>query len=165
MCSDFDMPEFFDPFQDYVPDFSEHYFDFESDQIIDGNSGFPYDDPDVQNACKSLVASGTDPNPTLRQLLEAHFEKNRPPVSDATDLMPAKIYERRGDSIYFPDAAFCGPTLRSEQSVSKTRDLEGFLVLPARYCTAIRSRRSNHDTPTPVLYLKSVDSEISALFE
>ncbi len=162
MSQDFDV---FDPFCDFCPDFSEYGFDDTSSQVLDP-CGNPYETGITQNYIQS-VEQGSDPQITLRSMLEQEFQSRRREVSDPTDVMPqdAPVFRRIDDnSVYFYDVSFAGPTLRSEQQC-KTKDLQGFVILPARYCTTIRSRAGNHSIPTPALYIREVDPSISAQFE
>lgn len=162
MFKQFDV---FDPFNDYCPDFSQYGYDEESEQVIDAD-GNPYDTTITEQFVQS-VEQGSDPTVTLRSLLEQEFQNSRREVTDPTDVMPqdAPVFKRvDSNSILFYDVSFAGPTLRSEQQC-KTKELEGYIVLPARYCTAIRSRASNHSLPTPALFLREVDQTISAQFE
>lgn len=162
MSQDFDV---FDPFSDYCPDFSQYGFDEASSQVLDP-SGNPYETQITGNFLQS-VEQGSDPAVTLRSMLEQEYQTNRREVTDPTDVMPqdAPVFRRLDEnSVLFHDVSFAGPTLRSEQQC-KTRELQGFLILPARFCTAIRSRAGNHSLPTPALFVKEVDPSVSALFE
>nr|QRV61580.1 hypothetical protein [Circular ssDNA virus sp.] len=162
MSQDFDV---FDPFSDYCPDFSQYGFDESSSQVLDPY-GNPYDTTILPSFVQS-VEQGSDPQVTLRSMLEQEFQSQRREVTDPTDVMPqdAPVFKRIDDnSVIFYDVSFAGPTLRSEQQC-KTKDLQGFIILPARYCTTVRSRAGNHSHPTPALYLKEVDPSISAQFE
>lgn len=162
MSQDIDL---FDPFGDFCPDFSEYGFDQATAQVVDP-AGNPYETTITDNFIQS-VEQGSDPAVTLRSMLEQEFQSNKREATDPTDVMPqdAPVFKRVDEnSVLFHDVSFAGPTLRSEQQC-KTRELEGFLILPARFCTAIRSRASNHSLPTPALYMKELDPSISALFE
>lgn len=162
MSQDFDV---FDPFSDYTPDFSQYGFEPSTQAVLD-ESGNPYETSIIPNFIET-VQQGADPQVTLRSMLEQEFQSQRREVTDPTDVMPqdAAVFKRLDEnSVLFHDVSFAGPTLRSEQQC-KTKDLQGFLILPARYCTAIRSRASNHSLPTPALFIKEVDPTISAQFE
>lgn len=162
MSQDFDV---FDPFSDYTPDFSQYGYDPSTSTVFD-ESGNPYATTILPNFVET-VQQGADPQVTLRSMLEQEFQSQRREVTDPTDVMPqdATVFKRLDEnSVLFHDVSFAGPTLRSEQQC-KTKDLQGFLILPARYCTAIRSRASNHSLPTPALYIREVDPTISAQFE
>ena len=157
-----DTPSIFDPFGDYCPDFSNYEYDIDSQQILDGQ-GHVYNSSIIPTL-QAIVDQGEDPQPSLKQLLEAEFENSKPAPQDPTDIMPTYTHKKLGDYIYFPDCSFAGPHLRSEQEC-KTKELGGYLILPAKYCTRIRSRQANHNVPTPVLYVPQICAEIDEIFE
>lgn len=162
MSQDFDV---FDPFSDFTPDFSQYGYESSTSTVFD-EFGNPYETA-ILPSFEETVQQGADPQVTLQSMLEQEFQSKRREVTDPTDVMPqdAPVFKRLDEnSVLFHDVSFAGPTLRSEQQC-KTKDLQGFLILPARYCTAIRSRASNHSLPTPALYIKEVDPMISAQFE
>lgn len=155
----------FDPFGDWTPDFSNFQYNPEDQQIYSPN-GEIYNSPQATIQAQAIHAQGADPQPTLQQLLEAEFNANKPDVSDPADLMPEFPYERCDGFIFFNDSSFAGPILRSEQE-ARTKDLAGYLILPACYITRIRTRLSNHDIPTPVVFVQPdiIPDTIRAKFE
>lgn len=155
----------FDPFGDWTPDFSNYQYNPE-DQLIYSPTGEVYDSPQATIQAQAIHAQGSDPQPTLQQLLEAEFNANKPDVSDPADLMPEFTHERTETHIFFNDSSFSGPILRSDFQC-KTKDLQGYLILPARFVTRIRTRGSNHDIPTPLVWVpsESVNDDIRARFE
>lgn len=162
MSQDFDV---FDPFSDFTPDFSQYGYDPSTSTVL-SPTGEPYE-TGIIPAFEESVQQGADPQVTLRAMLEQEFQSQKREITDPTDVMPqdAPVFRRLDEnSVLFHDVSFAGPTLRSEQQC-KTKELQGFLILPARYCTAIRSRAGNHSIPTPALFIKEVDHSISAQFE
>ena len=157
-------PQIFDPFGDWSPDFSDYTFSYE-DQKIYSPTGEPYDSQLI-STCSQMWESGTDPNLSLKQLLESEFAASKPDVTDPTDVMPDRAFETTTDFTFFEDASFAGPILRSVQN-SKTKDLTGYFILPAKYCTRIRSRANNHSIPTPLVWVASenIADSIRAKFE
>lgn len=163
---DSQFPEYFDPFGDYVPDYEGFYFDLQDMNIHSPDGEIYPNSPSTQQQCQQLVQSEVDPNPTLRSLLEAEFQANKPPVEDPQDVMPERFFQKLDPFIYFNDTAFAGTYLRSDQNCSN-RDLSGYVLLPARYISRIRSRFSNHSKPTDCAWLPSelVPDPIRAIFE
>lgn len=162
MSQDFDV---FDPFSDFTPDFSQYGYDPSTSTVL-SPTGETYE-TGIIPAFEESVQQGADPQVTLRSMLEQEFQSQKREITDPTDVMPqdAPVFRRLDEnSVLFHDVSFAGPTLRSEQQC-KTKELQGFLILPARYCTAIRSRSGNHSIPTPALFIKEVDPSISAQFE
>ena len=159
-----DGPEYFDPFQDMVPDYSNYSWDPEIG-IID-NQGQPYSCESVSLMCQSISESGEDPNQSLKSLLEAEFQKTREEVSDPVDIVPDSIFQIVDDGIYFKDSAFVSATLTSLQQCRR-KDVQGYIIMPARYCSRIRSRAANHNVPTPVFFIteENVPEAIRAKFD
>ena len=146
-----DIP--FDPFGDWTPDYTEYQWNPDDGLIYDPN-GEVFDSP-VSTQASHLFQQGHDPNESLKTLLEQQFQASRPEPTDPADVMPeGPIYARSQDKIFFHDSAFARSILCSEQGVS-TKELEGFIIMPAKYVTRIRSRAGNHGTPTPIVYLHS----------
>lgn len=160
-----DSPNIFDPWHDYVPDFSQYSFDPDTGVILDPQQN-PVDQPYAQQVSQIIQNSpNTEELPTLQTLLEAEFQNAKPEPQDPSDIMPEQVYTRNSDStIFFPDCAFAGPILRSEQQV-KNRDLQGFILIPACYVPRIRSRYSNHGKLTPCLYIPQIDAQFAQYFE
>lgn len=160
-----DSPNIFDPWNDYVPDFSEFSFDPSSGLILD-----PQQNPVQQEYAQQvsqIIQNSPNPEelPTLKSLLEAEFQNHKQEPQDPSDIMPQQVYTKNLDStIFFPDVAFAGPVLRSEQQV-KNQDLQGFILIPARYVPRVRSRYGNHGKLTPCLYLPQIDATFAQYFE
>lgn len=155
----------FDPFSDYTPDFSEYTYDAETNQIIDPE-GNPYES-DVSNICSQIVTqTGELGQQTLKQLLESAFENSKPVPTDPSEIMPAQIFQLEEQFTYFEDASFAAPSLRSLQNCM-TKHLSGYLLLPAKFVCRIRTRNSNHDVPTPLVWVpaETISDEIRSKFE
>lgn len=155
----------FDPFSDYTPDFSEYTFDVETNQIIDPE-GNPYTS-NVTNICSQIISQTGELNqPTLKQLLESEFENSKPTPTDPSEIMPAQLFQLEEQFTYFEDASFAAPSLRSLQSCM-TKHLTGYLILPAKFVCRIRTRNSNHDVPTPLVWVpaENISDEIRSKFE
>lgn len=160
-----DYPDYFDPFNEYVPDYSDYVYNIEDGQLY-GDDGEPVDSP-VTSICENMVEQGQDPNVTLKSLLEAEFQKsNEKDVQDPSDVLPEMPYRRIDDRIFFNDSALARSVLTAEQQCSNKK-LTGWILLPARNVATIRSRTSNHDKCNPVLYIPAdeIPEEIGALFE
>lgn len=160
-----DIPNIFDPWNDYVPDFSEFTFDPDSGFILDDQQN-PVQQDYAQQVSQTIQNSpNPEELPTLKTLLEAEFQNHKQDPQDPSDLMPNQVYTRNPDStIFFPDVAFAGPILRSEQQV-QNKNLQGFIVIPACYVPRVRSRYGNHGKLTPCLYLPSIDPQFAQYFE
>lgn len=161
---EYNPEDVFDPFSEYVPDFSEYCYDPSSQTIYDGE-GQPYE-TQVTTVCNTMYQCDQDPNSSLKQLLSQDYESHRPEVTDPTDTMPKDnpIYNRiNEEAIFFHDVAFAAPVLRSEQQC-KTAELKGYIIVPASSATAIRSRASNHNKTVSALYIKDI-GEMRQFFE
>lgn len=160
-----DFPPVFDPFSDYTPDFSEYTIDYSSQTILDAQ-GEVYPSQLATQQIQSLISQEIDPQPTLKQLLEAAFQQEKPAPQDPADLMPEQVFQKHQNFIHFSDSSFAGPYLRSEFSC-KNKELPGYVILPATLIPRIRSRGSNHQMPTPVVWVNSetIPQEIRQLFE
>ena len=159
-----EFPDFFDPFGEYCPDFTGYEFDFE-DGIIKSPSGEVVDSP-ATSICQSMAAEGTDPNPSLKELLEAEFSKsNQKEVVDPADTLPDQPYQRIGDKFFFTDSSFARSVLTSEQGC-KNKNLRGWILMPANQISAIRSRTTTHMKCFPLLWLPDdeMPQEIRAYF-
>lgn len=160
-------PERFDPFDEWVPDFSEYQFDEDSNQILDEN-GDPYDTPVLQQ-CTRQAEQGIDPNHTLKKLLEDQFNRDKDQrqdgPSDPADVMPGPVYRRLDNGIFFEDSAFARTVLCSEQGVP-SKDLEGYIVMPANQVGRIRSRNGNHKGNTRILFISPdiLSDDLKSLF-
>ena len=160
-----DFPIVFDPFSEYTPDFSEFTIDYNSQSILDDH-GEVYNSQVATQQVQSLIQQDIDPQPTLKQLLEAAFQAEKQPPSDPTDLMPEQVFQKHENFIHFHDSSFAGPYLRSEFNC-KNKDLPGYIILPAPLIPRIRSRGSNHQLPTPIIWVSSetIPEEIRNKFE
>ena len=145
------FPEQFDPFGDFCPDFAGYQFDPDQGSILD-NDGNPYDAPAATERCQTLAEGGVDPNPSLKQLLEAQFAASRPEPQDPVDTMPENVFYEHEGCYFFNDSAFLGVTMRGLQNC-KNPDLTGWIILPAKYNSRIRSRYSNHGVPTKAVWV------------
>ena len=98
--------------------------------------------------------------------MEAEFQKTREEVSDPVDIVPDSIFQIVDDGIYFKDSAFVSATLTSLQQCRR-KDVQGYIIMPARYCSRIRSRAANHNVPTPVFFIteENVPEAIRAKFD
>ena len=155
----------FDPFSDYTPDFSGYTFNMETNQVLD-SEGNPYPS-NVSNVCSQILSqTGELSQPTLKQLLESEFENSKPSYTDPSEIMPQKIFQLEDQFTYFEDSSFAAPSLRSLQNCM-TKHLDGYLIIPAKYVCRIRTRNSNHDIPTPLVWVPSelIHDEIRAKFE
>ena len=159
-----EYPEFFDPYGEYCPDYTGYTFDLDEGVIVNPD-GEVFESP-VTSIAFQMAEEGKDPNPTLKQLLEKQHTDNPPEFLDPADALPDQPYSRHGNSIFFNDSSFARSVLTSEQSC-KNKELTGWLIIPARQVTTIRSRASNHQKNNPILWIPDdeIDSEIRALFE
>ncbi|MBR0371378.1 MAG: hypothetical protein IJH63_11760 [Methanobrevibacter sp.] len=158
-----EFPEFFDPFNEYCPDFSGYMYDFD-DGMIKSPEGEVLQSP-ATSICNEMAEQGNDPNPTLKELLEAEFNKNKPEVMDPADTLPDQPYCKIGDRFLFKDSSFARSVLTSEQSC-KNKDLKGWVIMPANQISAIRSRTVTHQKCYPLLWLPEdqMPPEIRAIF-
>lgn len=159
-----EYPDFFDPFGEYVPDYTGFTFDFD-DGLIKSPEGEIIDSP-VTSICHQMAQQGTDPNPTLKQLLENEFSKsNAKEVQDPADTLPDQPYQRIGDKFLFSDSSFARSVLTSEQNC-RNKDLRGWIIMPACQISSIRSRTSTHTKCFPLLWLpdEEMPEEIRAYF-
>lgn len=158
-----EFPDFFDPFNEYVPDYTGFIFDYD-DGLIKSPDGEVFDSPATSIAYK-MAEEGTDPNPTLKQLLENQFQANPPDYKDPADTLPDQPYQKIGPAIFFTDSSFARSVLTSEQNC-KNKELNGWIVMPANQITAVRSRASSHQKNIPIVWLPNDDihSDIRALF-
>ena len=155
-----DGPEYFDPFMEMVPDFSNYSWDPEVGII--NSEGQPYQCENVSNICQNIAESGDDPNQSLKSLLEAEFQKNREEPTDPVDIVPDSIFQIVEDGIYFKDSAFVSATLTSLQQCRR-KDVQGYIIMPARFS----SRIANHNVPTPVFFIteENIPETIRAKFD
>ena len=158
-----EFPEFFDPFGEYCPDFSGYMFDLEDGQIK-SPEGEVVETP-ATSICHEMAQQGTDPNPTLKQILENEFSKTKPEITDPADTLPDQPYQRIGDKFLFKDSSFARSVLTSEQSC-KNKNLRSWILMPANQISSVRSRTTTHHKCFPILWLPDdeITQEIRALF-
>lgn len=160
-CSSDDFfPEVFDPFGDFEVDTQSWVFDTDTNTIFD--KGQPVDNPEIVEAVTSALETGADPLTAARSAQEQINEAFTP--NEPSDFLPETIFTvLSDDSVFFPDSSFSTATLRSFFGC-KNRDIPGFALIPARYLPRIRSGKANHSKRTPVLWLRNIDDDFSALF-
>lgn len=159
-----EYPEFFDPYGEYCPDYTGYTFDLDEGVIVDPE-GEVFESP-VTSIAFQMAEEGTDPNPTLKQLLEKEHADHPPEYLDPADALPDQPYKKVESMIYFTDSSFARSVLTSEQNC-KNKELKGWIVMPAYQVTAVRSRLSSHQKNIPVLWLpdEDLDESVRALFE
>lgn len=158
-----EFPDFFDPFGEYVPDYTGFTFDYD-DGLIKSPDGEVFESP-VTSVAYQMAEQGKDPNPTLKQLLEAQFQANPPEYKDPADTLPDQPYQKIGSKFLFTDSSFARSVLTSEQSC-KNKDLRGWIIMPACQISSVRSRTNSHQKNVPLLWLpdEEISSDIRALF-
>lgn len=73
---------------------------------------------------------------------------------DRSEFIPNKIAVPKDEGIFFfPDSAFAKSFLCSIQNVKHPKNLSGFIIIPAKYVTRLRSGPSNHKELTKCLYV------------
>lgn len=150
VCDD-PIAEFFDPFDEMTPDFSTGKYNDETKKFEVQDKEIPLNE-EQQQIAESALQNGVDPTPTLRGILEQMIAESKPQTLE--EALPAQIFKINEDqTIFFTDSAFAGPTLRSFQGCAQNKQLKGFIVLPASFVSRLRSRKSNHNTLTPLLYV------------
>lgn len=157
------VPEVFDPYGELLPDFENCYYENESDTFfVDGNP-FPLTD-NISMQKDNLVRQGLDPTNYIVENLKKDQEEKAPQSAD--EVLPERMFTVLEDGrIFFDDASFIGPTMRSIQNC-KQKDLKGWMLLPVASSCRIRSRLSNHGTMTKVLFIpdEAVTDDVRALF-
>lgn len=146
---DDDYPAMFDPFLECAPDLSRGRYDVENQVFVAGSRQIELPE-ELKSQANQMVENDQDPNPTLKQALEELVQKDAPQTID--DAFPKHIFQELDDQIvFFPDACFAAPYLRSKQKCMQ-KDLKGYIVIPASFSTRLRSRKANHAKLTPCMY-------------
>lgn len=73
--------------------------------------------------------------------------------TDRQDFLPSQIAIPTDTGYYFQDSSFVKSFLCSLQGVSNSRQLSGTLIIPAKFCTRLRSGPANHSTMTYCYYV------------
>lgn len=146
---DDDFPDNFDPMLECAPDLSRGNYDVDKEVFVTGNREIQVPE-ELKRQANQMVENEQDPNPTLKQALEELIQRDIPQTID--DAFPQTIFTELEDQmVFFPDACFCAPYLRSKQKC-KQKDLKGYIVIPASFSTRLRSRKANHAKLTPCMY-------------
>ena len=93
--------------------------------------------------------------PTLRQTLEGlmqHIPQPEPP-EDRSEVLPCTQAYKIGESWFFQDAAFAKSFLCTVNATPRPWMLNGYLILPAKLISRIRSGPSNHQQSTQCLWV------------
>ena len=73
--------------------------------------------------------------------------------TDRQDFLPSQIAIPTDTGYYFRDSSFAKSFLCSLQGVSNSRQLTGSIIIPAKFCTRLRSGPANHSTMTYCYYV------------
>lgn len=159
---DDEFPDYFDPYGETLPDISSGRYDPDSNTFVCDNHD-PIEIPqELQQTVDAMLQREQDPTPTLRQALEELIHKDDPQEADFC--LPETMFEFINDNcIKFKDAVFAGPTLRSLQKCRQS-ELKGWIIMPASYSCRIRSRRANHKTYTPAVFVPEEALDLRAYF-
>lgn len=148
-ADDDNFPDNFDPLMETVPDIYSGKYDVEKEVFV--TKGREIEVPeDMKQTVTTMVENNQDPTPTLKSVLEELIAKEAPQTID--DAFPQTIFEEHDDgAVFFPDACFAAPYLRSKQKCLQ-KHLKGYIVIPASFSTRLRSRKGNHARVTPCMY-------------
>ena len=168
--------EFFDPFEDSQEFFwSQPFYDPNSSTFgtIDSqtNEFIPVPNQEqiptqaIQHTqatnpafAEFLAEPSEEPKPvpeTLRSALEGlmqHIPQPEPP-EDRSEVLPCTQAYKVGNNWYFEDAAFAKSFLCTITSTPRPWMLDGYIILPARLLSRIRSGPSNHNQSTQCLWI------------
>lgn len=164
-------PESFDPFQDSQEYFwSQPFYDPNSSTFgafdSQTNEFMPVPDQDkipaqaIQQAqavnpalAEFLNTPAEEPQPvpeTLRAALEGLMQHipQPPDPEDRSEVLPTTQAYKIGESWFFEDAAFAKSFLCTINSTPRPWMLHGYIILPAKLISRIRSGPSNHQQST-----------------
>lgn len=143
-----DFPDFFDPFNEIKEDID---LQFDPDTAQWSLNGEEYQVPEqFVPMVNDKIQNDQDPQPFLKQMLENLMQDED---KEREDTLPKTIFKDVGcGCIYFTDTAFFGSTIRSFQNCTQDQ-MQGWIIMPAKYCSRIRSRYSNHLKFTPSLFV------------
>lgn len=153
-------PSYFDPFDEiiespfyYNPSYNDYGF-FNSDNEWVSS---PLGEDVIAQTLDAMIQQTPDPpeeqvNAQLQAQLQQQHQNTGP--EDRSDILPNVIFKHVSDGcIFFPDLAFARSTISSLQSVSKSKDLKGYFLIPARFISRIRSGPGCHNKQTSGLFL------------
>ena len=139
--------EYFDPYSEFSPNYSDLTYDEETDQFSSNGSPIELED-NVRQLVSHLVTDGQDPVQSLRQVLESMMQ---PPPETRDDLISEDPDSEIHDDYEFWRDALLWKQYAKNQQQRPLRSLQGWVVIPAKLASGLRtdSRRK----PLPMIWL------------
>ena len=170
-------PEIFDPFQDANEFFwSQPYYDSQTNSFGSINPETEQFDPlpKQYEIAPKIIEVHKRANPEFAEFIEKESDEPKPvpqtlrktlesllsnipepePPEDRSEVIPITQAYPFGENWYFQDAAFAKSFLCTITATPRPWMLEGYLILPAKLISRIRSGPSNHQQSTQCLYVK-----------